>query len=96
MKIKAWMAASAVVFGMGGLTADAEAVPLGNAQLTGSGAGQIEKIAQHCWWHRGTRHCRLYGYQPRYRAYGDPQNYRTGSRRWWEEMDRWDRGGRRR
>ena len=94
MRIKAWMAASAVVFGVGGLTAGAEASPIGILQPTG--VGQIEKIAQHCWWHRGTRHCRAYGYQPRYRAYGNPQNYRTGSRRWWDEMDREDRGGRRR
>ena len=96
MKLKAWMAASAVVFGIGGLTTGAGAAPLGDVQLTGGSAGQIEKIAQHCWYHRGTRHCRWYGYQPRYREYGNPQSSRTGSRRWWDEMDREDRGGRRR
>jgi hypothetical protein len=93
-KIKAWMAASAVVLGVGGLTATAEAAPIGNLQVTDEGAGRIDSVAQRCWWYRGTRHCRWYGYQPRYRQYGYPENYRTGSRRWWEEMDREDRGGR--
>jgi hypothetical protein len=94
VKIKAWLAASAVVLGAGGLTAGAEAAPIGNFLATDAGAGRIEKIAQRCWWHRGTRHCRSYGYQSRYREYGYPENYRTGSRRWWDEMDREDRGGR--
>jgi len=96
MKIKVWMAASAVAFGVGSLTAGAEAAPIGNLLATGGGTGQVEKVAQHCWWHRGTRHCRYYGYQSRYRERGYPQDYRTGSRRWWDEMDREGRGGRRR
>jgi len=90
------MAASAVAFGVGSLTAGAEAAPIGNLLATGGGTGQVEKVAQHCWWHRGTRHCRYYGYQSRYRERGYPQDYRTGSRRWWDEMDREGRGGRRR
>jgi hypothetical protein len=53
-----------------------------------------EKVARRCWWHRGVRHCRYrgsgaYGYSPNL-----PEAYRTGSGRWWQEMDRQDRGGR--
>jgi hypothetical protein len=29
-----------------------------------------------------------------YHTYNNPDAYRTGSSRWWEEMDRQDRGGR--
>jgi hypothetical protein len=55
-----------------------------------------EPVAQRCWWHRGVHHCQRYG---GYRAYGysgpyRSDAYRTGSRRWWQEMDREGRGGR--
>jgi hypothetical protein len=53
----------------------------------------IEKAAyQRCYRHRGRRVCRWY--RVPYREYGIPENYRTGSSRWWQEMDRTDRGGR--
>jgi hypothetical protein len=61
---------------------------------------------QRCWWRHGHRHChrydapyRGYGYYP-YRGsgyyYGPtlPEAYPAGSNRWWQEMDREDRGGR--
>jgi hypothetical protein len=75
----------------------AQAAPLGaldSARTTAPGAA---KVAQRCWWRHGVRHCRwyrprVYGY--RYREYGNPDAYRTGSSRWWQEMDRQDRGGR--
>lgn len=53
---------------------------------------------RRCWVRHGVRHCRwtdgsrsrgYYGYRPHY-----PEAYRTGSSRWWQEMDRQDRGGR--
>jgi hypothetical protein len=47
-----------------------------------------------CWRRGGSRHCG-YAYGPRYRVYGYPNYYRTGSGRWWHEMDREGRGGRR-
>jgi hypothetical protein len=31
----------------------------------------------------------------RYRTHNIPEDYRTGTRNWWEEMDRQGRGGRR-
>ena len=61
---------------------------------------------RRCWWRQGHRHCRWYdapyrgdGYYP-YRGegyyYGPtlPEAYPVGSSRWWQEMDREDRGGR--
>jgi hypothetical protein len=38
---------------------------------------------------------RYHGYRSHYREYNNPDAYPTGSNRWWEEMDRQDRGGRR-
>jgi hypothetical protein len=61
---------------------------------------------RRCWWRYGQRHCdwygapyRGYGYYPSrgYRGYYGPnlpEAYPLGSSRWWEEMDREDRGGR--
>jgi hypothetical protein len=61
-------------------------------------ATAVTPVAEHCWHSRGVRHCRWfgprYGYRARYRVYNIPDVYRTGSSRWWEEMDRQDRGGR--
>ena len=54
----------------------------------------IEKVAQRCFWRGGQRHCASDAFH-RYREYGFPQDYRTGSSRWWEEMDREGMGGRR-
>ena len=54
----------------------------------------IEKVAQRCFWRGGQRHCASDAFR-RYREYGFPQDYRTGSSRWWEEMDREGMGGRR-
>jgi hypothetical protein len=60
---------------------------------------------RRCWWRQGHRHCRWYdapngnGYYPYRRGgyyYGPtlPEAYPVGSSRWWQEMDREDRGGR--
>lgn len=38
---------------------------------------------------------RHYGYRAHYRQYNNPDAYATGSFRWWQEMDRLQRGGRR-
>ena len=38
---------------------------------------------------------RHYGYRTHYREYNNPDAYATGSFRWWQEMDRLQRGGRR-
>ena len=58
------------------------------------GASTVEKTASNCWWRNGVRHCRG-GSAVRYYERGFPQRFRTGSRRWWDEMDREGRGGRR-
>lgn len=54
----------------------------------------IGKAAQSCYWRGGQRHCASNAFRG-YREYGIPQDYRTGSSRWWEEMDREGMGGRR-
>jgi len=77
-----------------GLTA--HAAPLGTSErrlAAPNGVPLAEPVARRCWWRNGVRHCRsygVYGYSgPHY-----PEAYRTGSSRWWQEMDRQDRGGR--
>jgi hypothetical protein len=40
--------------------------------------------------HHGER----YGSRSRYRTYNVPEDYRTGTSNWWQEMDRQGRGGR--
>ena len=77
----------------------AQATPAGGASsLSGVAETSVEKVAQRCWWRGGTRYCRktkrtrYYGYRSP-SGYG-PDAYRTGSSRWWSEMDREDRGGR--
>lgn len=62
----------------------------------------IDLVAAHraCWRENGVRHCRQIDATPR-RAERpndsdgplDPRGYRTGSARWWQEMDRAGRGG---
>jgi hypothetical protein len=87
------LAISAV--GLGAMVANAQAAPLGNLTSPSEQQSAVVKARYGCWWQNGVRHCaRGYGYRSRYREYGFPENYRTGSNRWWQEMDRTDRGGR--
>jgi hypothetical protein len=65
----------------------------------GAQAKPQEIAYQGCWRRNGQRYCRWYGAPYRgygYRYYGPtiPEAYPTGSNRWWQEMDREDRGGR--
>jgi hypothetical protein len=92
--------------GLGSLAAQAAPPAPGtlDTMTTAAREGKAENVAyRRCWWHHGHRHCRGYGYGGYgYRGYGYrgyygplyPEAYRTGSRRWWQEMDREDRGGR--
>jgi hypothetical protein len=72
----------------------------GAANVLGSAArvqSDVEPVAyRRCWWRHGVRHCRHYGGGRTYGYSGPhlPEAYRTGSSRWWQEMDRQDRGGR--
>jgi hypothetical protein len=68
--------------------------PIGRGVTPGPGFDEI--ASRRCYWLNGVRYCRLYraprtyGYEgPHY-----PEAYPTGSQRWWQEMDRQDRGGR--
>ena len=89
--------------GLGSLAAQAAPPAPGALETLNSAGrdGKAETVAyRRCWWQYGQRHCRRYGSD--YRGYGYrgyygplyPEAYRTGSSRWWQEMDREDRGGR--
>jgi len=76
----------------------AEAAPAGallaGAEAQGRATGIAETAAyRRCRWFDGHRVCRWYR-SPSVRRYGFPEDYRTGSSDWWQEMDRTDRGGR--
>jgi hypothetical protein len=99
MKLSHYLLGSATGLAMGlvGMTTAGFAAPL-NAGPMSATPLSIEKVAARCWWRNGRRHC-SYGYRSyrrsQYREYGFPENYRSGSTRWWQEMDRQERGGRR-
>ena len=94
MQHKECIAALAGTVSLGLMAAAAQAMPLGNLAHPAIVSSNIEEAAAYCWWRNGMRHCG-YGYGPRYRTHGFPNHYRAGSRHWWEEMDRDQRGGRR-
>jgi len=61
-----------------------------------AGPGFEEIATRRCYWLNGVRYCQLYR-SPRAYGYDGPhypEAYPTGSTRWWQEMDRQDRGGR--
>src|SRR5690349_1950132 len=85
------------------LSLPAQATPLTNA-ADGARSGTIpmaEQVAyRRCWLSHGQRHCRwvgggAYGYNNNTRDVGSrrPEEFRTGSRAWWQAMDRQGRGG---
>jgi hypothetical protein len=88
---------------MGLFSLGAQAAPLGAtpdaAMIAGHDQAAPQSVAyRRCWWRNGTRHCRWYGSRS-HRSYGYtgptyPEAYRPGSNRWWQEMDRDERGGR--
>jgi hypothetical protein len=74
------------------------AAPWSLSAAVGEDQNNVRAVAYHCWRRDGVRHCRLfhpsYGYLPRHPIYNDPGAYRLGTNRWWQEMDRQNRGGR--
>jgi len=95
MKLRAYSMGAVCALAIGAMTIGAEAAPTAGRGGLGADTPNIEKTAAGCWWRGGRRHC-LHGYRSRYREYGYAERYRTGTRRWWSEMDREQRGGRRR
>ena len=91
-----WMA-GLIAFAAAGTGAQAApATSLSNPGLGAAAPSAVETVAyRRCFWVKvdGERErvCRWYR-SPR--EYGYPENYRTGSSNWWQEMDRTDRGGR--
>lgn len=88
-----WMAGLIAILATGA----AQAAPAGSMAVPELGAAipsAVEAVAyRRCIRIDGNRVCRWYR-SPRVREYGYPENYRTGSNSWWQEMDRTDRGGR--
>jgi hypothetical protein len=91
LKLNSLALAGAVALGLA--TSAAQAAPMLGTQ--GPQAGNAnETIAYRCWWAYGERHCAYFDDGgPRIYRRGSPDDYRTGSRGWWREMDREDRGG---
>jgi hypothetical protein len=81
----------------------AQAAPVNQAAELRFAPGAVENVQYRCWWRNGYRVCDWYG--PRvydwyyedpvygWRVPSRPEDYRTGSGAWWEEMDRENRGG---
>lgn len=88
MQLRACIIGSIGALAMSAMTIAAQAAPAGGATPLRADTANVEKAAT-CWWRHGKRRC-AYGY----RVYGYPEYYRTGTRRWWTEMDREGRGGR--
>jgi hypothetical protein len=95
MKLKFLICATGCALVLAGSSFAAQASMSGMANDFGS--SNAEPVAYRtCWWRHGVRHCR-YHRGVRFYRYGGPhlpEAYRTGSTRWWQEMDRQDRGGR--
>src|SRR4249920_585962 len=89
MQLRACIIGSVGALAMGAMTIGAQAAPTVGATPLRADTSNVEKTAAKCWWRNGKRRC-AYGY----RVYGYPEYYRTGTGRWWTEMDREQRGGR--
>jgi hypothetical protein len=88
-----WTAALIAIATSGAVQA-APASAVATPELGAAVPSAVETVAyRRCVWIDGNRICRWYR-SPRVREYGFPENYRTGSSSWWQEMDRTDRGGR--
>ena len=100
MKLKLVIGLAGGVLMLAGGSVAAQPSMGGAANVLGSAArvqSDVEQVAyRRCWWRHGVRHCRHYGGGRTYGYSGPhlPEAYRTGSTRWWQEMDRQDRGGR--
>jgi hypothetical protein len=100
MKLKLSIGAAACALALAGNSLTAQAgIGAATSQLGSAARSQsnIDAVAyRNCWWRHGVRHCRYYRSGGTYGYTGPhlPEAYRTGSSRWWQEMDRQDRGGR--
>jgi hypothetical protein len=96
MERKYWLAGVAAL-AFFGISAGAQAGPLGSStgdlQTAANQLSNTQEVAyRRCRWRNGVRRCRWVDGP---RIYGYPEAYPTGSTRWWQEMDRGGRGGRR-
>jgi hypothetical protein len=81
------------------LSLPAQAAPLAQTTNAIAATSAVDQVAyRRCWFSHGERHCRWVGGVYGYNATRDvgsrrPEEFRTGSKRWWEAMDRQGRGG---
>lgn len=88
------------------LPAASQAAPLGSATLARQAAAGsiVEQAARRCWWRNGERRCgrignRDHDYRPDGNGYGftygnpKAEAYPTGTREWWNAMEREGRTG---
>ena len=100
MNLKFAIGAAACAFTLAGTSLTANAGIGSTANELGVAAREqscLDPVAyRNCWWRHGVRHCRYYRGGRSYGYTGPhlPEAYPTGSTRWWQEMDRQDRGGR--
>jgi hypothetical protein len=94
MERNCWIMTAAGAAAASLITVGAHAAPMTAA--TGVASSTVEQIARRCWIQNGVRYCdrssRTNG--SGYRVRNIPEAYPTGSKYWWEEMDRQNRGGR--
>lgn len=104
MKIHTWgiaatLAATALMAVPGG--GEAAPAPPSRAGVASAEPAVVTAAYRTCWRRDGVRHCRWVDDTPRrterdrHNGSGplDPDAYRAGSARWWQEMDRSGRGG---
>ena len=101
MEMRHWLIGAAGAVALAASAAAASAAPAGSMTGDLKSAAQagsdVESVAyRRCWRNGyGERVCRWVGGGYGYRwSPNVPEAYRTGSSRWWQEMDRQDRGGR--
>jgi hypothetical protein len=103
MAKKQWFTRSAGALVLAVIAGPVQSGPIGIIKSTDALTTSPERVAYRiCTTQGGVRRCRwiniygpgAYGYQP-YGYYGptDPEYYRTGTGRWWQGMDRLNRGG---
>lgn len=103
MEMRLWLIGAGGAIALAASAAAVKAAPAGamtgDLKVAAQAASSVDSVAyRRCWRNRnGDRVCRrvsrrnVYGYQY---SPNVPEAYPVGSARWWQEMDRQDRGGR--
>ena len=93
-----YVALAVATAGLAGASVAVQAAPLSVPASSTDDSSIVQKVDyRRCSWRGGERRCvwvrsgpRVYGY---YHGHPGPEAFRTGSTRWWREMDYEGRGG---